>query len=111
MEKAECLFSILSVVCLARARRLWRDNWSALSLGVDVILENGFWSRSERDDFRARATALGAGTKVHFLDVPRSELLRRLALRNAAVPADTFHITGSTLIYGRAGLSRRRRMS
>jgi predicted kinase len=75
----------------------WDIAARALSLGVDVILENGFWSRSERDDFRARATAVGAGTKVHFLDVPRDELLRRLALRNAALPADTFHITDEQL--------------
>ena len=75
----------------------WDIAARALSLGVDVILENGFWSRSERDDFRARAAALGAGTKVHFLDVPREELLRRLALRNAALPTDAFHVTEEQL--------------
>ncbi|MGP0076420.1 MAG: AAA family ATPase [Bryobacteraceae bacterium] len=75
----------------------WDIAARVLSLGVDVILENGFWSRSERNDFRARATALGARTQVHFLDVPRDELLRRLALRNAALPADAFHVTGEQL--------------
>jgi predicted kinase len=75
----------------------WEIAARALSLGVDVILENGFWSRSERDDFRARAAALGAGTKVHFLDVQRDELLRRLALRNAEAAPDTFHVTEAQL--------------
>ena len=70
----------------------WEIAARALSLGVDVILENGFWLRRDRDDFRARAAALGAATKLHFLDVPRDELLRRLALRNAALPQDTFRI-------------------
>ena len=63
-----------------------------LSLGVNVILEFGFWSRRERDDFRSRAAALGSETKLYFLDVLRDELLRRLELRNAALPPDTFHV-------------------
>ncbi len=75
----------------------WEIAARALGLGVDVILENGFWSRRERDDFRARAAALGADTKLHFLDVPRDELLRRLALRNAAVPPDAFRVNEAQL--------------
>jgi predicted kinase len=75
----------------------WEIAARVLSLGVDVILENGFWSRRERDEVRARARALGAATKVHYLDVPREELLRRLAVRNAALPPDTFRITVSQL--------------
>ncbi|MCE0497909.1 MAG: ATP-binding protein [Methylacidiphilales bacterium] len=70
----------------------WEIAAQALSLGIDVILENGFWSRSERDDFRARAAALGAATKLHYLDVPLDELKKRIALRNAALPPDTFHV-------------------
>src|SRR5260370_40596523 len=60
----------------------WEIAARALSLGVTVILENGFWSRQERDGYRTRAAALGADAKLHFLDVSRDELLRRLALRN-----------------------------
>jgi predicted kinase len=75
----------------------WEIAARALRLGVDVVLENGFWSRSERDDFRARAAAVGADTRLHFLDVPRDELLRRLALRNAALPEDTFRVNEAQL--------------
>jgi predicted kinase len=75
----------------------WEIAARALRLGIDVILENGFWSRSERDDFRARAAAVGADTSLHFLDVPRDELLRRLALRNAALPGDTFRVNQAQL--------------
>lgn len=70
----------------------WEIAQQVLSLGVDVILESGFWARSERDEFRARATALGADTKLYYLDVPLDELKRRLTLRNAALPPDTFHV-------------------
>src|SRR5688500_14717118 len=38
----------------------WEIAARVLSLGVNVILDWGFWSRVERDDYRARAKALGA---------------------------------------------------
>jgi hypothetical protein len=60
-------------------------------LGTNVILDFGFWSREEREDFRSRAARLGASSKVHFLDVPSDELLRRLAQRNGE-PGLAFHI-------------------
>ena len=38
----------------------WSFAKRLLALGVDVILENGFWSREERSRFRAEAEAVGA---------------------------------------------------
>ena len=35
----------------------WEIAQRVLSLGVNVILESGFWARNERDDFRARVAA------------------------------------------------------
>ncbi len=75
----------------------WEIAARVLSLGVNVILEFGFWSRRERDDFRSRAAALGSETKLHFLDVPRDELLKRLAQRNAELPQYTFHVDAAQL--------------
>ena len=72
----------------------WEVAERALRLGVNVVLDFGFWSRAERAEFRARAAALGADSEVHFLDVPRAELAARLAERaGAAPPPDTFHVT------------------
>ena len=48
-------------------------------------------------DVRARARALGAATKLHFLEVPRDELQRRLRLRNSALPPDTFRVEAAQL--------------
>lgn len=62
----------------------WLVAARALELGVNVILDFGVWSRVERDSFRKRARELGARTVLHFLDVPREELRRRLKARNAA---------------------------
>ena len=56
--------------------------------GNDVILENGFWSREERDSYRAVAQSLGCETRLHYLDVPVEELQRRIIARNRDAPAD-----------------------
>jgi len=67
----------------------WDVAMRALELGTSVILDFGFWSRRERDDFRVRASALGVGFEIHFLDASRDELLARLQARNAtAGPGD-----------------------
>ena len=75
----------------------WGVAERALLLGVNVILDFGFWSRGEREQFRARARALGADTEVHFLDVPRAVLSARLAARNADLPPYTFRVTDAQL--------------
>jgi predicted kinase len=72
---------------------LWTTARRALELGIDVILDFGFWAREEREDFRQRARDLGAGSEVHFLDVPEPELLRRLAARNSNPSGESFHIS------------------
>ena len=67
----------------------WDIAQRLLSRGVDVVLESGFWSRTERDQVRARAKELGAEARRIFLDIPREELRRRLAQRNAVLPPDS----------------------
>ena len=66
-------------------------------LGVDVVLDWGLWARVERDDVRARAAAAGVPLEIRYLDVPREELLRRIAARNAALPPDTFLVEDGQL--------------
>jgi predicted kinase len=75
----------------------WSVAERALSLGINVILDFGFWSREEREHFRGRASALGARSEVRFLDVPRLELLSRLAARNVALPPYGFKVTEAQL--------------
>ena len=69
----------------------------ALCLGIDVILENDFWSRKERDELKTMAKKVGASSKLHYLDVSRDELMRRLQERNKNLPPHTFHIEESRL--------------
>src|SRR5919107_5024025 len=58
-------------------QHLWRHAQDLLRVGVDVILENGFWGRAERDRYRRTARDLGATVHLHYLDVPLDELKRR----------------------------------
>jgi predicted kinase len=78
-------------------RALWELAARVLALGLDVILEFGFWSRSEREDFRRWALQLGARSELHFTDLSKEELLRRLARRNAQLPPGTFWIDEARL--------------
>jgi predicted kinase len=70
----------------------WEIAQKALSLGVDVILEFGFWLKKEREAFRKTAHQLGALTQLHFLNVPLDELKRRIALRNSALIHQTGYV-------------------
>ncbi|HXQ32833.1 MAG TPA: AAA family ATPase, partial [Anaerolineales bacterium] len=70
----------------------------ALELGTNVILDFGFWAREEREDYRLRAKDLGASSEVHFLDVPKDVLLRRLAVRNSHPSQASFHISEQSMI-------------
>ena len=76
---------------------LWETAARALVLGVDVILDFGFWTRRERDEFRAKAHDLGAGFRIHFSDVSEELLLERIRARNAQRPPGAFHIPETKL--------------
>jgi predicted kinase len=71
----------------------WEIAQRVLTLGIDVVLEFGFFRRHERDFYRSAARALGAEVQLRFLDAPREELLRRLSERNANLPQDTFPVS------------------
>ena len=62
---------------------MWCTARRALELGVSVILDFGFWGREERDGLREQARLLGADFRIHYMDVPLEELLRRVERRNA----------------------------
>jgi predicted kinase len=76
---------------------LWDLAERLLALGVDVVVDFGVWSRSERELFRARAARVGARSELHYLDVPEDVLVARLAGRNAQLPPGTFHIDEARL--------------
>jgi predicted kinase len=62
--------------------RLWQIAARTLSLGMNIILDFGFWAKEERDDYRARAKKLGARSEIIFMDVEEAELMKRVRERN-----------------------------
>lgn len=60
----------------------WQRAKKLLKEGYNVVLENGFWDRSERDQLRLESHSMGVRIELHFLDVPFEELWRRIDARN-----------------------------
>ncbi len=63
-------------------KQLWKFSQELLRMGQGVILENGFWSRKERDDKRLWARAHNRAVELHYLDLPINVLWQRLDARN-----------------------------
>jgi len=75
----------------------WETAKRALTLGANVILENGFWSRKERSRYRCEAEALGARVEICYLNVELEKLWARVSARNASLPAGTFAVSRAEL--------------
>lgn len=72
-EKAEAILELLEP--------LWTR---CLSLGLDVVLDYGFWTRKERDRVRAIVERLGARACLYRLECPDDEARGRIDARNRA---------------------------
>lgn len=64
--------------------RLYRLCGELLMHGQNVILEDGLWMKSERDEKRQTAATTGAATEMHYLDIPFEILWSRIEQRNNA---------------------------
>ncbi|WP_328294071.1 ATP-binding protein [Kineococcus sp. NBC_00420] len=73
----------------------------AAELGVDVVLDFGFWSRAERDALRHLFAAVGAECVVEFLDVDPTTQWERVSRRQLEAPGDTFTMTRGELDHWR----------
>jgi predicted kinase len=62
----------------------WELTQRLLVLGTSVVLEWGFWARSERDEKREAARTLGVAVELRFLDAPYDALVSRVVARHAA---------------------------
>jgi len=62
-------------------KRFWELGKELLQRGQSVILEYGFWNRSERDDKLKGARVMGVNIELHYLDIPNDELKHRLEKR------------------------------
>ena len=65
--------------------------------GIDVIIDEGVWSKEHRDLLRKRAEDVGAQAVVYFLDTPIETIRERVARRNVNAAKDSFKISGELL--------------
>ncbi len=76
---------------------LYEHGKMLLGLGHSIIVEDGHWSRGERDKQRLDASRLGATLELHFFDLSFDELWRRLEGRNVTGAYGTVPITKEQL--------------
>ena len=67
----------------------WDMAQELLGLGTNVVIENGFWGRSQRDQARLRARELGLAVHLDYEPIGIDELWTRLQRRNAALSRRT----------------------
>lgn len=56
----------------------WELGKRLLALGLTVIVEWGTWGKSERDELRLGARALGDSVELHYLSAPADVLFDRI---------------------------------
>jgi predicted kinase len=77
--------------------RLYEHGKTLLRFGQSIIVEDGHWSRQERDKQREDARKLGAILELHYFDLSFDELWRRLDGRNSKGAYGTVLITKEQL--------------
>jgi len=69
---------------LERVFALIDEQWvRVVRCGVDVVLDNGFWTRATRDAARRRAAAAGADCRLYALECSDATARERVRRRNA----------------------------
>lgn len=76
---------------LQPVRNLIDSCWTrCVELGLDVVLDNGFWSRKDRNETRAKAAILGADYCLYSLSVPDDIAWARVEQRNRDLQGSWF---------------------
>jgi predicted kinase len=65
----------------------------AVQLGINVVLDFGFWGTDERSALRWIAAAVGARAEVVYLPIEHEERRRRVTKRFLEMPESTFHMS------------------
>lgn len=71
---------------------LWSMVERTIKTDTDVILDFGFWKRSERDDVRQRAKEWGADVKLYSLKCPPNVRQQRVLARTSSQAKGALYI-------------------
>ncbi|MEK7572045.1 MAG: ATP-binding protein [Patescibacteria group bacterium] len=64
-----------------------------LKTGTNVIIDDGFWYRKQRDEMRQTLKNIGAEAKFYYIDTPVDVMRVRTVKRSKNPPVDSFYIT------------------
>lgn len=78
-------------------RALWKIAMHALRVGMEVILDDGFFLKENRQRYASLSAAAHASSRLYYFDIPHPILFQRLEDRNARLPASNFPITAQRL--------------
>jgi len=63
-----------------------------LQAGIDVILDEGFWTKEHRDAIREKVKNVGAIPKLYYIETPVEVMITRTLKRNENPPVDSYTI-------------------
>ena len=66
--------------------------FTILKTGKDVIIDEGFWVKSQRDEIKKKILNLGAKPMLYFVDCSIEEMKNRVINRSKKPPIDSFEI-------------------
>jgi predicted kinase len=65
--------------------------------GIDVIMDEGFWAREERDGLKRKIAAIGAKVVMYYVDTPIETIRERVVGRNDNLTKESFKISREML--------------
>ena len=65
-----------------------------LESGKDVIIDEGFWAKSQRDDLKKKILAMGAKTILYYVKCPIEKMREKVVTRSGDPTEDSFEISG-----------------
>lgn len=65
--------------------------------GIDVIIDEGFWAKEQRDEMRRRINAIGAKAVMYYVETPIETIRERVVGRNNNLSKDSFKISREML--------------
>ena len=65
--------------------------------GIDVIMDEGFWAKEQRDELRRKIDAIGANAVMYYVETPIETIRERIVGRNNNFTKDSFQISREML--------------
>lgn len=76
---------------------IWQVASCSLSLGQDVVMDFGFWSRVSRNDARRKSHEAGAESILYYVSCADDTMRKRTLNRTAAMPEHALYINDSAI--------------